>query len=206
VHLSTFPLFLAAAAILALTPGPGLFYVAARTIAGGRADGFASTAGNAIGGLFHVLAGAIGVSALVTASAEAFSVLKFAGAVYLVWLGIRTFRDTGTVAPQVDATGVARAFRDGVLVEAFNPKTAAFFLAFIPQFIDPAHGVAVAFATLGLISVLFNSMADMAAVWMAWRARAAFARRPELVRSARQTSGLVLCGLGVSLAFARRGH
>ncbi len=153
-----------------------------------------------------MLAGAIGVSALVMASAQAFSILKFAGALYLVWLGIKTFREAGAVETQVAATGVARAFRDGVLVEAFNPKTAAFFLAFIPQFIDPAHGVAIAFATLGLVSVLLNSLADMGAVWAAWRARAAFARRPWLVPRARQTSGLVLCGLGASLALARRGH
>ncbi len=86
----TFLLFVAAASIIALSPGPGILYVAARTLAGGRSEGLASSLGTAIGGLFHVAAGAVGISALVMASAEAFSLLKIAGALYLVWLGIKT--------------------------------------------------------------------------------------------------------------------
>ena len=206
MHVSALPLFLVAATVLALTPGPGLFYVAARTVAGGRAEGLASAAGNGIGGLFHVMAGAVGVSALVMASAEAFAMLKLAGALYLIWLGIKTFREASVTVTELERTGTARAFRDGVLVEAFNPKTAAFFLAFIPQFIDPTHGVALQFATLGIASVILNSLADVGAVWAAWRTRAALVRRPGLVRRARQASGMVLCGLGLSLALARRGQ
>jgi len=204
-HFATLPLFLAAALLLAITPGPGLFYVAARTVAGGRGEGLASAAGNGIGGLFHVCAGALGVSALVMASAEAFTLLKFVGAAYLVWLGIRTWREAGAKLPSVaERTGVARAFRDGVLVEAFNPKTAAFFLAFIPQFIDPSHAVALQFIGLGLVSVMLNSLADVAAVLAAWRARDVFVSRPTLMRRSRKFSGAVLCGLGASLALARR--
>src|SRR5947207_7757503 len=90
---TNFQLFLAAALIIAAVPGPGIFYVAARTLAGGRRAGLASTAGTAIGGLVHVAAGGIGVSAIILASAQLFAALKFAGALYLVWLGIRTFRD-----------------------------------------------------------------------------------------------------------------
>ena len=88
----SFFVFLAAALVLALTPGPGIFYVAARTLAGGRAEGVASSLGTGLGGLFHVLAGALGVSALVMASAELFNALKWLGALYLVWLGLRTLR------------------------------------------------------------------------------------------------------------------
>src|SRR5215467_4567555 len=88
-------LFLTAATVIAVTPGPGLFYVVARTLAGGRREGLASTFGTGLGGLVHVVAGAVGVSALVLASAEAFTVLKLAGALYLVWLGWRTPRNAG---------------------------------------------------------------------------------------------------------------
>lgn len=200
-------LFLAAALAVAVTPGPGIFYVAARTLAGGRGEGFASSFGTGLGGLVHVVAGALGVSALVVASAEAFTVLKLAGAAYLVWLGIKAIREA-RVRPSggvVAATGAARAFREGVVVEALNPKTAAFFLAFIPQFVDPARGhVAFQFAALGLVSVVLNTLADVAVAALASRARDSLGRRPGLVRRLREASGAFLCALGVSLAFARR--
>src|SRR5438552_18204779 len=136
---TNFSLFLLAGVVIAAVPGPGIFYVAARTLSGGKQAGIASTFGTALGGLVHVIAGGLGVSAIILASAELCSVLKFAGAFYLVWLGIRTFREAGELLPpQISAVGGQRAFREGVLVEALNPKTAAFFLAFIPQFLDPA--------------------------------------------------------------------
>jgi threonine/homoserine/homoserine lactone efflux protein len=204
--LPTLPLFLTAAVLLAITPGPGIFYVVARTVAGGRNEGIASAAGNSVGGLFHVCAGALGVSALVMASAEAFTLLKLVGAAYLVWLGIRTWREADAPLPATEDAGSGHAFRDGVLVEAFNPKTAAFFLAFIPQFIDPAHGVALQFVLLGLVSVTLNTLADVAAVLAAWRARAVFVRNPSLMRRSRKFSAAVLCGLGASLALARHGR
>jgi threonine/homoserine/homoserine lactone efflux protein len=140
------------------------------------------------------------------ASAELFTVLKFAGALYLVWLGIRTFREAGVAQPgPIEPVGARQAFRDGVVVEALNPKTAAFFLAFIPQFIDPASGhPALQFITLGLISVTLNTLADVIVVAIAASARAALARRPKLVRRLRQGSGMFIAGLGLSLALARR--
>lgn len=201
----SFLLFLAAAALLAITPGPGIFYVAARTLAGGRAEGFASVAGNALGGMAHVLAGALGVSALVMASANAFTVLKFAGALYLVWLGIKTFREARVAEPlEESASGTRKAFIDGIAVEAFNPKTAAFFLAFIPQFIDPVHSIAVQFMLLGAISVFLNSVVDALVVLSASRARHTLIQRPQIVRRLRQSSGVAMCGLGIGLAFTRR--
>jgi threonine/homoserine/homoserine lactone efflux protein len=125
-------LFLLAALIIAAIPGPGILYVAARTLSGGKQAGIASTFGLALGGLVHVIAGAVGVSAIIVASAQLFTVLKLIGALYLVWLGIRTFREAGNRLPEpVNPVGAQRSFREGVLVEALNPKTAAFFLAFI---------------------------------------------------------------------------
>jgi threonine/homoserine/homoserine lactone efflux protein len=199
-------LFLVSALVIALTPGPGTFYVAARTLAGGRDEGIASSIGTGLGGLVHIVAGAVGVSALVMASAEAFTALKIAGGLYLIWLGVKTIREASVAVPgHVVAAGAGRALRDGILVEALNPKTAAFFLAFIPQFVEPAQGnVALQFALLGAISVALNTAADIVVVFAAARARGTLTRRPSLIRRLRQGSGAVICGLGVSLVFARR--
>ncbi|WP_439550903.1 LysE family translocator [Falsiroseomonas sp.] len=206
--MDSLPLFLAAALLLAVTPGPGLFYVAARTLAGGRAEGIASSLGTGIGGMAHVLAGSLGVSALVLASAELFNALKWAGALYLVWLGWRSIRAAradalaGTPAP---AMGVRRAFREGVVVEALNPKTAAFFLAFIPQFVDPASGHAgLQFVALGTISVALNTLADIAVALAAGRLRDGATARPGLVRRLREASGAAMIALGLGLALAKR--
>lgn len=203
---ANFPLFLAAALVIAAIPGPGIFYVAARTLSGGRTAGIASTFGTALGGLVHVIAGALGVSAIILARAELFTALKFAGALYLVWLGIRTFREGRQTMPEgVNPVGAARAFREGVLVEALNPKTAAFFLAFIPQFIEPAGShPALQFMALGLISVTLNTLADVVVVMMAATARRNLVRRPQLFQRLKQGSGLFIAGLGISLALVRR--
>jgi len=199
-------LFLLAALIVAAVPGPGILYVAARTLSGGKSAGFSSTFGTALGGLVHVTAGALGVSAIILASAELFTVLKFAGALYLVWLGLKTFREARDVlSQQVVPVGTQRVFREGVLVEALNPKTAAFFLAFIPQFLDPAGGYpALQFIALGLISVALNTLADVVVVMMAATARAGLTRNPNFLQRLRQGSGLFIAGLGISLALARR--
>ncbi|MBL8572264.1 MAG: LysE family translocator [Hyphomicrobiaceae bacterium] len=205
-------LYLAAALVLAITPGPGLFYVAARTLAGGRAEGIASSFGTGLGGMVHVVAGSLGVSAVVLASAELFTLLKLIGAAYLVWLGIRTIQSArregaNALAGGADGTAIGprRAFREGVLVEALNPKTAAFFLAFIPQFLDPgAGGIALAFVVLGFVSVVFNTLADVVVAIAASRIRAGAARRPALISRLRQGSGGAMIALGLGLALARR--
>ena len=205
-------LFLAAALLLAITPGPGIFYVAARTLAGGRAEGVASSLGTGLGGMAHVLAGSLGVSAIVLASAELFAALKLVGAAYLVWIGLRTIlaarRDSaalsrgGSAAPPV---GPRRAFREGVLVEALNPKTAAFFLAFVPQFVDPAQGgVAAQFVLLGFVSVALNTLADIVVAFAASGIRDGAAARPALVRRLREASGAAMIALGLGLALAKR--
>jgi len=198
-----FSLFLLAALVVAVVPGPGIFYVAARTLSEGRRAGIASTFGTALGGLVHVIAGGLGVSAIIMASAEAFALLKLAGALYLIWLGFRAFRDAAKPAPEAAPGG--RAFREGIVVEATNPKTAAFFLAFIPQFLDPttAHP-ALQFMALGLISVTLNTLADVVVVTAAAATRANLARRPRLFPTLRRGSGVFMMGLGASLLLARR--
>ena len=206
--LTQFFLYLAAALLLAITPGPGIFYVAARSLAGGRAEGIASSFGTALGGLVHVLAGALGVSALVLASAELFTALKWLGAAYLVWLGVRTMMAARRDIPGADpapAMGARRAFREGVVVEALNPKTAAFFLAFIPQFLDPSAGpVAVPFIVLGAISVTLNTLADIVVAIGASRIREGAASRPAFIRRLREISGASMIALGAGLALAKR--
>ena len=202
---ANFALFLAAAVVVAVTPGPGIFYVAARTLAGGREEGLASSVGTGFGGLVHVVAGAAGVSAIVMASAEAFTVLKFAGAFYLVWLGIKTIREARIAVPRgVGATGARRAFREGVVVEALNPKTAAFFLAFIPQFVDPAGNVALQFVLLGFVSVVLNTLADIAVAFAAGRVRDGAVARPRLILLLRKGSGAAMIALGMGLVLAKR--
>jgi threonine/homoserine/homoserine lactone efflux protein len=210
--LTQLALYFAAALLLAVTPGPGIFYVAARTLAGGRAEGVASSFGTGLGGMVHVLAGSLGVSAIVLASAELFAVLKLIGAAYLIWLGLRTLQsarrdasaalNAGSAEPPV---GPRRAFREGVLVEALNPKTAAFFLAFIPQFVNPTEGhVVLQFVVLGFVSVALNSLADIVVAFAASGIRNGAVSRPALVRRLREASGAAMIALGLGLALARR--
>lgn len=211
-ELTQLSLYLAAAFVLAVTPGPGIFYVAARTLAGGRAEGVASSFGTGLGGMVHVLAGSLGVSAIVLTSAELFTALKLIGAAYLVWLGIRTIQtarqeasaglEGGAAAPPI---GPRRAFREGVLVEALNPKTAAFFLAFVPQFVDPTGGqVALQFVVLGFMSVALNTLTDVVVAIAASGIRDGATARPALIRRLRLASGAAMVALGIGLALAKR--
>lgn len=210
--LAQLALYSGAAFLLAITPGPGIFYVAARTLAGGRAEGVASSFGTGLGGMVHVAAGSLGVSAVVLASAQLFTALKFVGAAYLVWIGIRTILSARRDAAAVLAGGAAqppvgpkRAFREGVLVEALNPKTAAFFLAFVPQFVDPAAGgVALQFVVLGFISVALNTLADIVVAFGTGGIVKSAATRPVLVRRLREASGGAMVALGLGLTLARR--
>jgi threonine/homoserine/homoserine lactone efflux protein len=207
-----FVLFVAAATLLAVTPGPGIFYVAARTLAAGRAEGVASSFGTGVGGLFHVLAGSLGVSALVMASAELFTALKLLGALYLIWLGVRTIRSArqggATQVPDAGrsrAGGVRLAFQEGIWVEALNPKTAAFFLAFIPQFVDLSGGsVSTQFIVLGLVSVSLNTAVDVVVAFAAGKVRESAVHHPTRVRRLREASGGAMLLLGVALLSARR--
>jgi threonine/homoserine/homoserine lactone efflux protein len=196
-------LFLAAALLLAITPGPGIFYVLARSLAGGKREGILSSLGTFVGGLFHVFAAALGISAILAASAVAFHTVKYAGAAYLVWLGIRMIR-TRNAEMAVAASGPSNgAFRQGILTEVLNPKTALFFLSFIPQFVTPAHGhVFFQFALLGCVSVSLNTAADLVVVGMASPLERKLKNSVRFRRRQRTASGLGMIGLGAYLALA----
>jgi threonine/homoserine/homoserine lactone efflux protein len=155
--------FVAAALILAVTPGPAVLYIVTRSVSQGRGAGIVSCTGVACGGLAHVAAAAFGLSAILAASATAFSLVKYAGAAYLVWLGVRKFADP-SVIQDVDVVAphsLVRVFREGVIVNVLNPKTALFFLAFLPQFVVPARGsVSGQFLLLGMVFVAIAFRTD----------------------------------------------
>ena len=199
--------FLAAAVILALTPGPGIAYVVARTAAGGRAEGLASCIGTAVGGMLHVGAAALGLSVLLVQSAVAFSIIKYIGAAYLIFLGLRLLlaKAPGAQAVAVSALGARKAVRDGALVEALNVKTAMFFLAFLPQFVVPGQGIALQLVVMGTICVLLNTLVDVAAVLGASRLLRSELARRRRERLLTRVSGLTMLGLGVYVAISRRG-
>ena len=196
-----FYLFFIAALILAATPGPGIFYVLARTLAGGRREGILSSLGTFTGGMAHVLAAALGVSAILAASAVAFDTVKYAGAAYLVWLGIRMIHARNAELPVGTLAPSRGAFGQGIVTEVLNPKTALFFLSFIPQFISQQLGhIFLQFLIFGAVSVALNTSADLLVVTLAvplggkLKASATFRRRQ------RMASGLGMIGLGAYVA------
>lgn len=199
-----FALFFAAALILAITPGPGIFYVLARSLAGGKREGIQSSLGTFVGGLFHVFAAALGISAVLAASAVAFHTVKYAGAAYLVWLGIRMIRTRNAeMTVESSAPSQGGAFRQGIFTEALNPKTALFFLSFIPQFIAPGRGqVFLQFIVLGAISVALNTAADLVVVALAAPLERRLRSSIRFRRNQRVASGLGMIGLGAYVAFA----
>jgi threonine/homoserine/homoserine lactone efflux protein len=201
-----FSAFLVAALVLALTPGPGIAYVVARTVAGGRAEGLASCLGTGLGGMLHVGAAALGLSLVVAQSAFAFNLVKLLGAAYLIYLGVRLLmrRDDGLRVAPVAAQGVRRALRDGIVVEALNVKTALFFLAFLPQFVAPAQPLVPQLVLLGSICVLLNTLIDVVAVFAAGRLLDSPTARAARARVLTRLSGGTMVALGVYLAVARR--
>jgi threonine/homoserine/homoserine lactone efflux protein len=197
-------IFLAAALVLAFTPGPGIMYVMARTLSGGTSDGIASTLGTAVGGLVHVAVAAVGLSALLAASAKAFLVVKYVGAIYLVFLGVRSILSARRVSsiPSIRPQGARQAFFEGILTEALNVKTALFFLAFIPQFVNHALPMAAQFALLGLLCVCLNTAVDFLVVLLASRLSGYFRNSPKPARYMSYGSGSVLLGLGAYVALS----
>ncbi|MEO8392089.1 MAG: LysE family translocator [Chloroflexota bacterium] len=187
---AAFGIFLAAAVVLAITPGPGIFYVLARSIKGGRREGYASAA--------------LGVSAVLAASATAFSVVKYIGAAYLIYLGVRALLSKESPIELDDSAQRAskRAFYQGITTEILNPKTALFFLAFIPQFVNP-HGVVVLeFLLLGSISVLLNSSMDILVATLAGPIGTQLKKRAKLRQGQRMFSGISLIALGAYVALS----
>ena len=198
--------FIITALVLAITPGPGIAYVVARTVAGGRPEGLASCLGTGIGGMLHVLAAALGLSLIVAQSALAFSLVKYLGAAYLVYLGIRLLlrADQGFSVERVTSQGARRALLEGIVVEALNVKTALFFLAFLPQFVSPGESIVGQLVLLGSICVLLNTLVDVGAVFAADRLLKSGAARAARARLLTRVSGVTMLGLGAYLALARR--
>lgn len=203
-HLAAFAL---AAVVLAAIPGPGMLYVLARSLGGGREVGLRSALGTGAGGGLQVVAAAAGLSALIAASATAFAVAKYAGAAYLVWMGISAWRSATEPPPSVSAVaGPDRhAFRQGVLTEALNPKTALFFLTFLPQFCQPENGpVGLQIVVLGTASVLLNTGADVVVACAAGPIGRRLAAHTRAWRMQRRATGGLLVGLGILAAVADR--
>src|SRR6267154_4089370 len=199
-------LFLTAAMLLAVAPGPGMLYVLARSLAGGKREGVLSALGTFLGGMVHVFAAALGVSVILARSAVAFSTVKYVGAAYLCFLGMRMILDAHkqeAFAPDVATTNPAtrNPLWQGVATEVLNPKTALFFLSFIPQFVNRGSGhVFLQFVALGTISVVMNTTADLIVIALAGplgeriRSSASFRRRQ------RTATGAIMIGLGTYLA------
>ena len=202
----SFLTFLLAAVLLAITPGPGIAYVVARTAAGGRSEGLASCLGTGLGGMLHVLAAAFGLSVLIAQSAVAFTLPKYLGAVYLVYLGIRLWlrREPAAAVETVTPQGARRALVEGIVVEALNVKTALFFLAFLPQFVDPGAALVPQLVLLGSICVALNTFVDVVAVFAAHRLLGSGVARAARARVMTRISGTTMIGLGAFLALTRR--
>lgn len=198
--------FLLTATLLAITPGPGIAYVVARTVAGGKTEGIASCIGTAVGGMVHVLAATLGLSLLFAQSALAYSIVKYLGAAYLIYLGIKILasRAQSTELPAIQRAGACKALRDGIIVEALNVKTAMFFLAFIPQFISTQHAVVPQFIVLGTICVVLNTAVDLLAVVAASRFVASDTARAARERLLSRISGGTMLSLGMIVAIAKR--
>ena len=194
--------FLAASFVLAVTPGPGVVYIVARTLAQGRGAGLASVAGVAAGNLCNAVGAALGLAALFAVSSLAFNIVKYAGAAYLIYLGFKALRrPAASAAPGEFATPHKRRIaRDGFLVALLNPKTALFFAAFLPQFIDRAGSPALQGALLGVVFVAVAAITDSAYVLAAHLASGRLGRSGRFETAGRYAAAITYFGLGLFTA------
>jgi threonine/homoserine/homoserine lactone efflux protein len=202
-------LFVVAAIVLLLTPGPAVLYIVTRSVAQGRLAGLVSALGVHVGTLVHVAAAALGVSALLVSSALAFDIVKYLGALYLIYLGVRKLAgwDQPARGQAIAPLRLRRLFGQGVVVNVLNPKTALFFLAFLPQFVDVTRGaVGFQILVLGLIFVALGVISDGLYALAAGTAGAWLKRDGRLLRVERYVSGGVFVGLGVTAALAGNGR
>ena len=198
-------LFAGAALVLLLIPGPAVLYVVARSVTQGRKAGIVSVCGIHTATLIHILAAALGLSVLVLSSALAFNVVKYAGAAYLIWLGFRKLFGPAEAGPngELPRYSHARLFRDGFLVNLLNPKTALFFLAFLPQFVDVSRGhVAMQITILGLMLAVLGFCTDSTYSLLAGAVGGWMKRSRGYVKFERYGSGVLFIGLGVVAAFS----
>ena len=205
---STIALFLAAAAALAVVPGPAVAYIVTQSIDQGRSAGLVSALGVATGGLVHVAAATVGLSALIASSAQLFTAVKLVGAAYLIAVGIRRIiaRKEDEARPRSLRAPLRRMYRQGVVVNVLNPKTALFFLAFLPQFVDADRGaVWIQVATLGTLFVLVAVLSDMTYALVSDAVAGKIRRTGRAARLRRYVTGGIFVALGVTAAAARRG-
>jgi threonine/homoserine/homoserine lactone efflux protein len=199
-------LFAGAALVLLLIPGPAVLYVVARSVAQGRKAGIVSVLGIHTATLIHIAAAALGLSVLVLSSALAFNIVKYAGAAYLIWLGFRKLfgpAETVGLNGELQRYSHARLFRDGFLVNLLNPKTALFFLAFLPQFVDVSRGhVAMQITILGLMLAVLGVCTDSAYALLAGTVGDWLKRRRGYVKFERYGSGVLFIGLGFTAALS----
>jgi threonine/homoserine/homoserine lactone efflux protein len=198
-------LFAVAALVLLLTPGPAVLYIVTRSIDQGRRAGLVSVLGVHVGTLAHILAAAAGLSALLAASATAFSVVKYLGAAYLIYIGVRRLRDRASiVAPEAGKPrALRRAFLDGVVVNVLNPKTALFFLAFLPQFVTEGRGhVGEQVIALGVVFVLLGAVTDSLYALTAGSAARWLRGQPRFLAGERWITGGLYISLGVAAALS----
>jgi threonine/homoserine/homoserine lactone efflux protein len=201
--------FLAATALFACMPGPAMLYAAAQTVSGGRGAGLMASLGIHLGGYAQVVAAAAGLSVLFHAVPVLYTFVKLAGAAYLVWLGIRLIRQAGAASadlPRVEAKSRGSAFLESIAVEVLNPKTALFFLAFLPQFTDPSAALPIwmQLLLLGTIVNMMFSSAELICVLLAGAAVERLRRSSRAQRVARRAGGAILIGLGANLALQRQ--
>jgi threonine/homoserine/homoserine lactone efflux protein len=197
--------FVVAALALLVVPGPAVLYVVARSIHHGRRAGLASVLGIHVGTLVHIAAATVGLSALIVSSAVAFTAVKIAGAVYLVGLGLWTLfaRRAESEVALGGERNLRRAFAQGIVVNVLNPKTALFFLAFLPQFVDPnAAHPALQIAFLGVLFALLGLVTDSIWALVAGTAGGVLRQSRRFLRTQRYVAGTVYVGLGVATAFA----
>jgi threonine/homoserine/homoserine lactone efflux protein len=205
---SALALFTVAAITLLVIPGPSVLYIVTRSVDQGRAAGLASVGGIHVGTLVHVAAAALGLSALLVSSATAYNAVRWLGAAYLVWLGVRRLlaRDEEVAAaagPEARRHGLGRVFAQGVVVNVLNPKTALFFFAFLPQFVDVTRGsVRLQVVVFGVAFVLLGLVSDGAYALLASTGAGWLRRRPGVAKASRVVSGGVLISLGVTTALA----
>ena len=207
IPLETWLLFCVACVALSATPGPNMLLLVSRTLAQGRAAGFVTLAGTSSGFALHAVAAALGLSALLAAVPLAFEVVKWAGAVYLLWLAIVTWRSSDLSESAVKAPRVERAsmYRQGLLTAVLNPKVAVFQLALFPQFIDPARGSVLAQSlVLALTQLVIVVAGDSVCVFAATGARRWFARRPGWDKWSKRALAGVFAGLAARLAIQAR--
>ncbi|MCI4592257.1 LysE family translocator [Sphingobium sp. BYY-5] len=199
-------LFISATLVLLLVPGPAVLYIFARSVAQGRSAGLVSIFGIHTATLVHVAAAAVGLSALLASSALAFNIVKYAGAAYLIWLGLKKLvgpSDIPNVEGGLPPRSRMRLFCEGFLVNLLNPKTALFFLAFLPQFVEVNRGhVATQIAFLGLVYTAIGVLTDSSYALAAGTAGRWLKRSPMYLKAERWVSGFVYVGLGLTAAFA----